>query len=285
MKREGLLVAAAVLLVTALSETYAAPVGVACEDLTKVEACIECIGSKCLACHKDRGATWSSDGRVTECRATLAGNDAVNASGDPRCARSDGPWCMECSRGFFFNQDFKCVASTATTAAARTLETCQKTSNNTDCAACNPDGTCTRCKGTLILVPLNALYINANWRDSKCLTVSKVNAEARAITWVNAFMPAGCIEVDTEFKCSRCKDDMSLVDGACVAPVGCGGGYKQYCSRCTPTKSACTQCTGARSTSGGVCSLPCRQLYGIGCRKCTATACTQKDPAYSNGRR
>ena len=66
MKREGLLVAAAVLLVTALSETYAAPVGVACEDLTKVEACIECIGSKCLACHKDRGATWSSDGRVTE---------------------------------------------------------------------------------------------------------------------------------------------------------------------------------------------------------------------------
>lgn len=71
----------------------------------------------------------------------------------------------------------------------------------------------------------------------------------------------------------------------CVPEVGCGGGYKQYCARCTPTKSACTLCNGGRSTSGGVCSLACRQLFGIGCRKCTAVACTDKDPAYSNGRR
>ncbi|KAL4424610.1 hypothetical protein ABPG77_002228 [Micractinium sp. CCAP 211/92] len=285
MARRGLLFAAAFLLSITLPRAETAPVGVACEDLTKLEACVECIGSKCLACQKDRAATWSSDGSVTECRTTLSGPDAVNASGDPRCARSDGQWCMECNRGYFFNKDFKCVGSTAATAAARTLETCQKTSNNTACAACNPDGTCTRCTGTLILVPLNALYINANWRQSQCLTASQVNAQALAITWVNAFMPTNCIEVDTEFKCSRCKDGMSLVNGTCTDAVGCGGGYQQYCARCTPTKSACTQCNGSRSTSGGVCSLPCRQLYGIGCIKCTATACTQKDPAYSNGRR
>lgn len=35
----------------------------------------------------------------------------------------------------------QCVASTAGTAAARALETCQKTSNNPDCVACNPGGT------------------------------------------------------------------------------------------------------------------------------------------------
>ncbi len=31
----------------------------------------------------------------------------------------------------------------------------------------------------------------------QCLTASQVNAQALAITWVNAFMPTNCIEVDT----------------------------------------------------------------------------------------
>ncbi len=62
----GLLFAAAFLLSITLPRAETAPVGVACEDLTKLEACVECIGSKCLACQKDRAATWSSDGSVTE---------------------------------------------------------------------------------------------------------------------------------------------------------------------------------------------------------------------------
>lgn len=31
----------------------------------------------------------------------------MKASGDARCARSDGQWCMLCNKGFFFDSNYK----------------------------------------------------------------------------------------------------------------------------------------------------------------------------------
>lgn len=38
----------------------------------------------------------------------------------------------------------------------------------------------------------------------QCMTVAQVQTESKAITGTAAVLPAGCKEVDTEFKCIRC---------------------------------------------------------------------------------
>lgn len=38
----------------------------------------------------------------------------------------------------------------------------------------------------------------------QCMTTTKVQTESKAITGTAAVLPAGCKEVDTEFKCIRC---------------------------------------------------------------------------------
>lgn len=67
----------------------------------------------------------------------------------------------------------------------------------------------------------------------------------------------------------------------CAATVG----YLEYCSRCDAAKTKCVTCSPGRALVNGVCSRPCKLLFGIGCRACTATACTGVDAAYSQGRR
>lgn len=64
-------------------------------------------------------------------------------------------------------------------------------------------------------------------------------------------------------------------------------GYKAYCARCNAPSAPnkCVECNGSRGLVGDACTIPCKRVYGIGCRKCNATACTKKDPAYANGRR
>ncbi|PSC67540.1 extracellular matrix FRAS1 [Micractinium conductrix] len=292
MKPLILLLAAALALAVG---ARAGPLKVACEDLTDVDYCIECTKSgattKCLACHRDRAPVYSSAGAITQCKATTANNQAVAASGDTNCKRADGQWCIECKDDFWFDASFKCVTSAKAPGAAKTLEICQKVSKNAKCAACNPDGTCSACRGSDILAPLNAEFINAGWRESKCYTLAGLNEQAKAITWNNANVPTNCIEVDSDFKCTRCKDGMSLTGGTCktfATGSKCGTlGYKAYCARCNAPSAPnkCVECNGSRGLVGDACTIPCKRVYGIGCRKCNATACTKKDPAYANGRR
>lgn len=51
---------------------------------------------------------------------------------------------------------------------------------------------------------------------AQCMTAAQVAAEALAITSQTVTLPAGCAEVDTEFKCNRCQD-VSPAAGRCTA--------------------------------------------------------------------
>ena len=55
--------------------------------------------------------------------------------------------------------------------------------------------------------------------------------------------------------------------------------------QCDAAGNVCTECTWGRSVPpGGVqCSLNCKVLWGISCKKCSAAACLELDPAYPSG--
>ena len=61
--------------------------------------------------------------------------------------------------------------------------------------------------------------------------------------------------------------------------------YVEYCSKCNTAGTSCTTCSPGRQLVNGVCSRPCKLLWGIGCRTCTDTGCSSTDPAYAQGRR
>ena len=84
---------------------------------------------------------------------------------------------------------------------------------------------------------------------------------------------------DFHAACLQCKPVAS--GNKCASTLA----YRNYCATCNSAGTACTLCNGARSIVNGQCSLPCRLLFGIGCRRCNAVACLEMDPAYANGRR
>ncbi|KAI3426149.1 hypothetical protein D9Q98_008526 [Chlorella vulgaris] len=271
----------------------AGPLNVACEDKTSIAYCTECskVGAKftCFACHKSRAPVYNTAGAVTSCKATTAGLTCTAASGDPNCLRCDGIWCQECKRDYYFSAAYRCTSA----AKLNAINKCRRLSGNLNCLACNPDNTCAKCRANnppLKLVPLNAIYINAGYSSgTQCLSVAALNTQAKSITWNNAVLPPGCLEVDSEFKCSRCGDTQSLVGGVCK-PLASGSKcsralpYYQYCSRCS-APMYCRVCNGGRGLVNGRCALPCRLLYGIGCKNCDAKRCLVRDAVYANGRR
>lgn len=95
---------------------------------------------------------------------------------------------------------------------------CAQVSRTPGCAACNRDGTCTRCANAgngerRFVVPANALYINApagGGPDAVCLTLPELQAEARTFTGRALAIPPSCVEVTTDFKCARCADRATL---------------------------------------------------------------------------
>lgn len=94
---------------------------------------------------------------------------------------------------------------------------CAAVSRTPGCAACNPDGTCTRCSDAggqrRWLVPVNALYINAPagaGPDAVCLTLAELQREALKFTGRALAIPPSCVEVTTDFKCARCVDKATL---------------------------------------------------------------------------
>lgn len=263
-----------------------AAVNTHCETLTGLPGCLECAkvgaGHQCFLCHKSTVADYK-DGKITRCRDATTGTECTSSSGDANCLRCNGVWCVECKPNFYFDANFVCRPGKFTTH-------CQQMSKNPKCASCNPDGSCNRCaNANHVLVPLNAMFINVIFQESQCMTRDALNAEARRLTFSDAFVPANCIEVDTEFKCCRCRDNYSLTGGEC-RPLASGSKcpknlrYQQYCDTCN-ANGLCTKCNGSRSLFRGQCSLPCKQLFGITCSTCTAARCTQRDPKYANGRR
>ncbi|PRW44860.1 extracellular matrix FRAS1 [Chlorella sorokiniana] len=172
---------------------------------------------------------------------------------------------------------------------------CQALSKNAQCGACTSDGACTLCaNANHILVPLNAIYINAAGQGSQCMAPADVQKEGLAITGKAVSIPTGCKEVDTEFKCIRCANTQSLTNGKCVA-LASGSKCKttlpfyQYCAQCDATGKKCLTCNGSRSPPTGVtdgrCALPCKQLFGIGCSKCNQAKCATTDAKYAQGRK
>ncbi|KAI3426148.1 hypothetical protein D9Q98_008525 [Chlorella vulgaris] len=271
----------------------AGPLNVACEDKTSIAYCTECskVGAKftCFACHKSRAPVYNTAGAVTSCKATSIGLTCTAASGDPNCARCDGIWCQECKPTFYFNSAFRCTSTAGRTA----LDKCKLLSGNPNCASCSADQTCTKCRTNnppLKLMPRNAIYVNAGFSSgSQCMSVAALNTQAKGITWNNAVLPAGCLEVDTEFKCNRCGDGQSLVGGVCKSYATgnkCASTlpYGVYCARCS-NPNTCVACNGARGLVNGRCALPCRLLYGIGCKNCNSAKCLVRDAVYANGRR
>lgn len=63
-------------------------------------------------------------------------------------------------------------------------------------------------------------------------------------------------------------------------PIGAG-------AQCDATGTKCLSCNGSRSPPTGVtdgrCALPCKQLFGIGCKTCNQTKCLTTDPKYAQG--
>ncbi|PRW61533.1 serine threonine [Chlorella sorokiniana] len=271
-------------------------VAVPCESLTRVDFCTECArpagsaATLCYLCHPTRASTWRTDGSgtITQCKAPTTGATCTKASGDPNCAYCDGIYCIKCNFGFEFNSQYKCQRMNY-----KVVTGCGVLSKNSQCGACTSDGACTLCANpSHILVPLNAIYINAAGQGSQCMDLAKLKTEALAITGKPLALPAGCREVDTEFKCARCNNGYSLTGGKCVR-----NGNKcvatlpfwHYCAQCDATGRKCVLCNGSRSplykSADGSCALPCKQLFGIGCLKCHQLRCLAKDTKYSAGRR
>ncbi|PSC73080.1 formin 5 isoform B [Micractinium conductrix] len=256
------------------------------QRLSTVAGCVEAAISgsprKCYLCQRAFSPVWNSDGSVKRCVRTVNFAACRRASGDPNAARCDGTtpsWVVACKAGYVMNSSYKCVRGNVA-----------QQSRTPGCAAANPDGTCTRCAAAdRVLVPANAIYVNVGMPDGRCLAWSQVHAEARSVLRKYAYMPPGCIEVDTLFRCSQCRAGLSLTGAQCV-PYSRGNKcrptvrLRQYCARCNAAGDRCVACTGARSLVDGVCSLHCKLLFGIGCLQCSPTACTRIDPAYANGR-
>ncbi|KAI7846310.1 hypothetical protein COHA_000147 [Chlorella ohadii] len=285
----------------------------------------------CYLCHPTRASAWRADGTgtVSQCRAATTGTTCTSKSGDPNCAYCDEIYCIKCKTGFEFNPSFKassqghwlpspeqelavshlharydCVPGQLLWSAVRLAELVGSKikayhtrlpwpfTMPVTLSSPPADGACTLCLNQYhVLVPLNALYINAAGQGSTCMTAAKVQSEALAITGKAAVLPNGCREVDTEFKCNRCADTYSLTDGKCVR----GGNkckstlsYNQYCAKCDATGLKCLACNGSRSPPYGApdnrCTFPCKQLYGIGCLKCNQWKCLVTDTKYAKGR-
>lgn len=278
----------ALLLLAVAGGASAAKIQLPCERITGIAGCVECRSSptkECYLCQRTLSPVWTPTGKIKQCKPTTGGANCINTSGDRNCVRCDGTvpqWCTECKVGTRFDANYRCIAGT-----------CPQYSRNPRCATngCTADGTCARCAvAGEILVPANAIYINALWSDTLCMTVAKLNTEARTLTGRNAVIPAGCVSVDTLFRCNQCRPGLSLTGGKCVT-IGAGNkclprvAYREYCSRCNATGDKCTVCNGNRMSINGVCNLPCKQLFGIGCLACTPAFCTRADPAFLNGRR
>lgn len=58
-------------------------------------------------------------------------------------------------------------------------------------------------------------------------------------------------------------------------------------AQCDAAGTKCLSCNGSRSPPTGVtdgrCALPCKQLFGIGCKTCNQTKCLTTDPKYAQG--
>ncbi|PSC67516.1 extracellular matrix FRAS1 [Micractinium conductrix] len=182
-------------------------------------------------------------------------------------------------------------------------------SGNSDCDKWNPDGTCTLCKGYAsgeatrkYVMPNNAQFTNGVFPMSMCKTKAQLSAISRAAfisdKLAAASFPKQCAEVDTALRCQRCQPNFSLLEkGAkCVAnvagkPKGSNGcaltlPFQQYCEKCNAAGNACTTCVPGRSMApAGICSLPCKALYGLTCATCNASKCLKNDANFPNGRR
>lgn len=280
----SVLLIAVTLLCAARPAEAQARVQLPCERLSGVASCIECstAPSKCYLCQKNTSPVYNAAGLITACRPAVVGPACLAASGDANCARCDATnpqWCQECAFGFYFDAKYKCIKGF-----------CPQFSRNPGCSVCNWDGMCTRCaNANLILMPSNAVWSNVAMPESKCLTLAQLNTEARSITGKDAVLPSGCSEVDTLFRCSQCQVGYSLTGGKCV-PYATGNKckatlrFRQYCARCNAAGDQCLQCTGGRSLSDGLCSLPCKMLFGIGCLNCNRFYCTRVDTLFLNGR-
>ncbi|KAL4428021.1 hypothetical protein ABPG75_002110 [Micractinium tetrahymenae] len=176
-------------------------------------------------------------------------------------------------------------------------------------------------------VPPNARTAAGVFPMSQCKSLAKLNTIATTAfgaTYVtNVWKPSlpitGCSEVGTDLMCQRCVAGSSLLAPLtgqkryrCVkndvrANVkntnGCNKTlpYQQYCLKCNTAGNACLICVpgrgmkkklvNGRAVDDGVCSLPCKQLFGPTCGSCTQNVgrtypeCLTNDGNFANGRR
>lgn len=317
-----------------------------CERLTRISGCIECrrgrgksspakASHRCLYCMKDNAMRWSLDNYsytyfdfflqknvtvranyVTACPTTTASlTTCKKITGVDNCARcwtsstanNRRAWCTLCRLGYVFDWNFssktfgKCLKGT-----------CKQITRNSLCQACLPDATCSFCgqkggpPGRKYLMPKNALWTNAAYSESMCVTRPMIIRYVKEVNQNNAPppIPDRCVEIGTDFRCMRCEEFYTLVSGnsrcvrtstianrAClVKPPPTAKGklpYRMYCNSCKTgsQRTWCKTCVFGRSLAGAECSLNCKMLYGIGCASCSRTKCLVIDPLYKSGRR
>lgn len=289
-----------------------------CQGITNIQGCSECKrnagGTRCFYCAYNRAVKWNADGlTVSQCPATT-----TNCPSDKNCQLCEGATglCTYCKAGYVFDWRLKigtkpndkygkCIGDGSTSLANIKLVT-----RNPGCAAGNPDKrTCDYCAGwepnvngkanpnRKLLVPLNAIYTNAPFGESLCLTPLEIADYAKKVAQnVPPPRPANCIALGTAMRCMRCVPGQvfAVKNGIeqCVSfadpVVGCtkAAPWRQYCSKCDASGAKCTACVGGRSLDAqGYCSLDCKGLFGIGCQTCDANKCLTADPLYPNGRR
>lgn len=311
-----------------------------CERLTRISGCIECrrgrgksspkgASHRCLYCMKDNAMRWSIDrytytyfdfflrknvtvraNYVTDCPPTTANTATCQKiTGVANCARcwqsrtanNGRAWCTLCKLGYVFDWNFssknfgKCLKGT-----------CKQYTRNNLCQSCLPDRTCGYCSqkagpaGVKYLMPKNALWTNAAYSESMCVTRAMIVRYVKEVNQNNAPppIPDKCLEIGTDFRCMRCQEFFTLVSGntRCVRTSSIKNNlclsdksivYRMYCNSCKTgnSKRLCNTCVFGRSLSNGQCSLNCKMLFGIGCAACTRSKCTVIDPQYKSGRR
>jgi len=295
----------------------------------------------CLYCAKGNGEVWAGAGanlQVSQCVAGALNKCNGQQGLCARCVPSPGnpPTCIECqTREVAITQaapmqasvkfqryvnkllwdagpNFgKCIAGTGNQNAVGTYVT-----GNTNCLQFNPDNTCKLCKNwneallQSLVVPMNALFTNGVNPMSVCRTRIQIGQESRAAIGRNAitetlWVPTDCTEVNTAFRCARCKPTQALDFNAARngyvcksqtaqqrqqgrAANGCLANlaFQEYCSACNGAGTLCTRCVPGRSQApAGYCSLNCKQLFGLTCSACNASTCTAVDSDFPNGRR
>lgn len=294
-----------------------------CESLTGIVGCVECRKNVCLYCDRRRAMQWKAGPAIQSCSvATKTTGCSTNCA---ICTSASPSTCILCkspaAQYLWWGSEADARFGTCQPGTKALV------SGNSKCTDFNSDSTCGACSSGFYALPNNAQFTNGIYPTSQCKSRAELNAIASAAfgasyandVWTPSMPITGCSEVGTDLMCQRCVAGFSLLPPLpgqnrfrCVRndarpgvknANGCSKtlAYQQYCLRCNAVGDACLACVpgrgmkkkllGGKVVDDGVCSIPCKQLFGLTCGSCTQglgkayPECLTNDPQFANGRR